>query len=216
MPIQPTDAEELRALALRLAKASLVLAPDESDAAAKLCEVLKGHLAGKVRTLVAVAGDLPVVCSYVSDATPLRTKVRFVSAGGPGGRLVRDGRRLEEFLLQRSTVKYFNAHRQPVIAVLAEDAVPLRLGKKGGNLYSAATAHMPSLKELSHRGISIQHFVFDRGAYSSVGRLLHQRTLLAGSGAAGGFVRPLSDTESLREWTLSSACAAHDAQSSLR
>lgn len=124
MSSQSEVADGLRALALRLSKASLVYAPDECDAAAKFTETLKTHLTGKVRELIAQAGDLPVVGSYVSDATPLRTKVRFVSAKGSGGRLVRDGRRLEEFLLQRSTVKYFDAHGRPVMAVVAQDPVP--------------------------------------------------------------------------------------------
>lgn len=129
---KPSDAASLRELAERLARPCSVLSIDETESAHRLCEVMKAHLQAEVAHFVAEAGQLPILCSYSSDATPLRCKVRFSQGAGTGQLLVREGRALEEFLLQRSVYKIRDRHGDVAVRLLVHDPVPLRLGKRGG------------------------------------------------------------------------------------
>ena len=160
---------DVRALATKLCKTSLVLTSTESDLCFKFAEVLKAQQAAKVRELIQSCAEQPLLCSYSSDATPLRTSVRFVHAGSSvdGSHLVRSGKSLQEYLVQRAFYKYIDVHQKQHLAVNISEPVCLGKGKKAWNLYQACEQSLRFLRQDGFRGLSIHHYCFDRGAFSS-------------------------------------------------
>lgn len=212
---KPSDAASLRELAERLARPCSVLSINKAESAHRLCEVMKAQLEAEVAHFVAEAGQLPILCSYSSDATPLRCKVRFSQGAGTGQLLVREGRALEEFLLQRSVYKIRDCHGDVAVRLLVHDPVPLRLGKKGWNLAAAAFSFAPTLCGRQPRGIALEHCVFHRGAFGSLARRLQQRHAAEEEDQRrrGG---QHASWAGLLTWELSTPCCNHDAQNSLR
>ena len=75
------------------------------------------------------------------------------------------------------------------------------------------------LKKMGHKGISISHYVFDRGPFASIHSLLHARHRLyherrrASVGASGGHV---DEMEEHSDWVAATGCAQHDLSNALK
>lgn len=142
-------------------------------------DVMKHHMEQSAKDLVLSASGRPVLCSYSSDGTPMKTAIRVVSDGDiHKSSVVRHGRDCTEFLLQRSWYKTLNFKGEAVLSVLIKDPLPLSDGKGADNCYTAAVRFAPLLKDMSHRGVSINHYSFDRALFTSMRRKLSQRHAL--------------------------------------
>ena len=151
----PSDAPpDVRATLLDLCRVGKTLSKQEERLLHQVVEVLKHHLRGKVQELLREAGGETVLYSYSADATPLKVVSSEVHASA-GSRVVRKGRALEDFLLQRGLVKTTLATGEQRIAFLFGDVLPLSEGRRSGNIFSAAASFFPILRKAGHVGICI-------------------------------------------------------------
>lgn len=221
-PRRPTAADmedsSLRELAVELSRASAVLTKAQVGHVMKLCEVVKHQLQSKVDTLLSKASGRPVLMSYSSDGTPMKTAARVSSEGlVPGTALIRRGRDCVELLLQRGWYKTFGANGQTLVAALLRDPVPLTHGKSAWHLYSAARSFAPFLEEAGHQGISISHYAFDRACYSALTRRLSQSHAVAQARVATeSFEASPGVPKAWLSWFAATPCAMHDAQNGLK
>ena len=140
---------DVRATLLALCKVGKTLSKREERVLHHVVEVLKHHLKLKCLSLSREAGGEAVLYSYSADAVPLKVSTRTVHRAA-GGQVVRKGRALEDFLLQRGLVKTTLATGEQRIAFLFGDILPLSEGKKSGNIFSAAALFFPMLRKAGH------------------------------------------------------------------
>eukprot|EP00972_Heterocapsa_arctica_P089877 13258849-Heterocapsa_arctica.AAC.1 len=74
------EGQQFAASALGFCKVSKTLSRHEDVYCMKLCEVMKTSMKPKITKLVKTANNHHILYSYKSDATPLRTTVRFVES----------------------------------------------------------------------------------------------------------------------------------------
>lgn len=159
----------------RLAQASLVLDKSDREEAAKLAEVLKDFMRSQVRNLVQRPNGRPLLCSYSSDGTPLLTKQRFrAKLVGKQKPIVRVGGQCHEYLIQQAFVRFLDAEGMPHIVAQLRDPAPLASGKSAWHVFTAGREFIPSLREMSHGGIAIQHMAFDRALHKPLVRRFPQ------------------------------------------
>eukprot|EP00972_Heterocapsa_arctica_P007151 1044383-Heterocapsa_arctica.AAC.1 len=77
------EGQQFAAFALGFCQVSKTLDRHEDLDCLKLCEILKTFMKQKITKLVRTANNHPIMYSYKSDATPLRTTVRFVKSKAP-------------------------------------------------------------------------------------------------------------------------------------
>ena len=207
----------LAAMALDLARVSRGLSAPELDTCMKFCEVVKAHQQHSVAKLITHAHGHPLLCSYTSDATPLRTRVRFMNPGGKTATLplVREGKALHEYLLERSFFKKLDKDGVAVPQVIITEPRVLSEGKTSWNLYTAAELSSPHLKSRGHTGISISHYCFDRLAYSALSRKLLQRHALFHH-IQKSMSNDHTILDELTDLVISTPCANHDAQNAFK
>jgi len=150
-----------------------------------LCEVAHGFFQAKFRGAVRQAAGLPVLVTYSSDCTPLHIRERFIAKVGQL-RVVREGARTHDFLVQQAFLRYFDASGSHQTTTVLRDPLPLIHGKGAWAVFAAALDFLPSLRELGHQGIAVQHYVFDRALHSALCRQFRQRHMaVAGQTAEG-------------------------------
>ena len=181
----------------------------------QVVEVLKHHLRQKCLSLLREAGGEAVLYSYSADATPLKVSTRKVHTTA-GGQVVRQGRALEDFLLQRGLVKTTLATGEQRIAFLFGDILPLSEGKKSGNIFSAAALFFPMLRKAGHIGICISHVCADRALFSSLDRMSRQRLSAYYSPGVGPDLGDERVLLELTDWAVGTGCCAHDMQNGLK
>ena len=181
----------------------------------QVVEVLKHHLREKGLLLLREAGEEAVLYSYSADATPLKVSTTNAHTLADS-QVVRKGRALEDFLLQRGLLKTTLATGEQSVAFLFGDILPLSEGKKSGNIFSAAARFFPMLRKAGHVGICISHCVADRALFSSLDRMSRQRLSAyyrPGVGPDLGDERVLLE---LTDWAVGTGCCAHDMQNALK
>ena len=126
----------------------------------------------------------------------------------------RDGKQTHEYLAQVSFIRYENADGDMVSQCRFAPPLPLTQGKTAIAIFSAGRKFGPTLRQLGHRGIVIQHYCFDRACLSSVGKLCLQEHR---KNAKGFGATPAESTylEQL-EWSEMIGCALHDAHNALK
>ena len=134
---------DVRATLLDFCKVGKTLSKQEERVLHQVVEVLKHHLKQKCLSLLREAGGEAVLYSYSADATPLKVSTRKVHTTA-GGQVVRQGRALEDFLLQRGLVKTTPATGEQRIAFLFGDILPLSEGKRFGNTYVSSLLQLCS------------------------------------------------------------------------
>ena len=182
----------------------------------RLAEVTKAFMWVKAKALVASAARRPLLMTFGSDGTPIRATKTCVAIVC-GERVVRKGGEGTELLVQRGYIVTHDAFGRLVSAPLVRDPIPLSEGKKVVNIFRAATAFFPHIRQLCHTDIVISHGCFGRGIQSAMGRLLAQRQasfykLKYGEKRGQGPAL----LEELCDWYLTTGCAAHDSQNALK
>lgn len=133
------SAEEVRAHFLHHCVASRALDKAESKEGGLLCEAFKAFMVDLATDAIKAHAEHPILISYQSDATSyLSQSVVTASSGGAG--VLRKGKALVEYLMERGIVFVSVLRRQEVEAfVLPGEPRLLRSGKKSGNLFQAAS-----------------------------------------------------------------------------
>ena len=157
----PSRSMELIDEVLLLAKPSGTLSERQRHLLPQLVESLKSLLQEKARILVHNAAGRPLLRSYSSDGTPLKVKQRVVATSGTR-KVIREGGHAHEFLLEVGFLRYEEADGRCETFVAMRCPLPLTSGKDGWCLFAAARAFLPTLRELGHRGLSVEHLVCDR------------------------------------------------------
>ena len=92
----------------------------------------------------------------------------------------------------------------------------MSLGKKTPNLFQVCCEFWPMLRHHGHRGITVFHFVSDRAVFSSLDRMLRQRRKAYYTEGLGPELDDESCMLELTDLYVSTGCAAHDVQNSLK
>ena len=117
--------------------------------------------------------------------------------------------------MQSCFYKARNAHGDMEMSLLITDPRPLSAGKRGWNMFTAATDFLPLLRRRGHKGICLQHMCADRAVFSSLDRHLRGRQRAFYDPAHGpdhGVQAPLLENT---DWMVSTPCAVHDAHNAL-
>lgn len=181
----------------------------------QLVEVLKLHLRNKCMSLLRSAQGCPVLWSYSSDATPLKCSATQV-ASAEGASVVRKGKVLHEFLVQRGCLKAKDGTGELKLAFLFSDTVPLSKGKKAWNLFSAGAAYFPLLRKAGHQGICVQHHSADRAAFEALDRCFRQRHQAYYTPSIGPELGEGALLLELTDWIVGTGCCCHDLQNALK
>ena len=168
------DGEAARARVLSFCSSARVLRKADAEVVYKLCEALKESLGARWKAVLASEPGRAVLCSYGSDATPLLTRKRF-SQTYAGVRTARTLGKPEEFLIERGFLKLVTAGGDVRMASLCRGPVSLAEGKTAWHMLTPMARFCPTPQKLGHRGIVVSHYMFDRGAWASLGRLASQR-----------------------------------------
>ena len=192
---------------------SILTASDQREVD-KLAEVIKRFSKDQAWQLVAAAGGHPVLCSYSNDGTPLMAKQRFVTKVGPAT-IVRQGGDDQELLVQRAIFQYVDSAGCHIAGQFAAP-MPLTKGKTGAAIFAASLAFVKTIRQMGHRGIAVQHYVFDRAIHSYLYRRFRQQhSALAKEDAAAQRKGCIHDP-ALLEWVVDTPCCNHDCHNALR
>jgi len=150
----------------RFASVGRAVGDSERVTLAKVAEVAKEFLQREATKLVKRANGRPVLMSYSSDGTPLRSKKHIVHAAGSSGSKVRRvGGAAQEFLVQQAFLRYIDVDGVPHTVAVLRDPLPLSHGKGAWAIYSAGVEFSQTLRQQGHQGIALQHYAFDRALY---------------------------------------------------
>jgi hypothetical protein len=138
-----SEPDDLRALYLDYSRVGKVFEADDDTICSRLAEVLKAHVRDKFCKLLSEARNSVVLYSYSSDATSMLCQTR-TSAQLLNKTVVRKGKVLHEFLMQRGYIKCLSASGNEQIAILFSDPLPLSEGKRGWNMFEAGCDFFPS------------------------------------------------------------------------
>ena len=135
----------------------------------RLSAVVNDFLSGLARSFVKENVSRPILFSYSSDGTPVKTRV-CVSTSFEQGSIRRSGFRGQEFCVQNV---FLLTHRlgQPQMRYLTTNPVLMHHGKGAWNYYQAFRSFCQTPFELGHESICINHYSFDRGIHDSTLRI---------------------------------------------
>ena len=211
-PSPPNVAQEIARFA------QVVLKTDRQDGRrmACLCEAGKHVMEMEISRLVIAAAGAPCLMTYSSDCTPISSKLRTKRKMADHATVTREGQQEHELLVQHAFYRYIDHMGVAHTAVLLRDPLPLTHGKGAWALFSCAADFAKTLRQRGHRGTAIQHYTFDRAAFSALQRMCKQRHIQL----APCFGEPSEGTSSvllnLQEWVVSTGCALHDAHNALK
>ena len=179
--------------------------------AQRLSAVVNDFLSGLARSFVKENVSRPILFSYSSDGTPVKTRV-CVSTSSEQGSIRRSGFRGQEFCVQNV---FLLTHRlgQPQMRYLTTNPVLMHHGKGAWNYYQAFRSFCQTPFELGHESICINHYSFDRGIHDSTLRICmanHEKLIADRFQDAGQ-----AHWASLKSWTIGTPCAMHDVQNAL-
>ena len=212
------SAEQMRRDLLEWGKCSSVLHSKQFETPALASLAVQDVMMDNVREMVEKAGSQPILHSYSDDVTSYRTAVVHTSKVGSGDIVRRQGKRLQEFLCQRSWFLTQNRVGEQAAAVLMRPPRSMSEGHTTWHIFGALDRGAPLLKAMDHRGISISHYAFDRAPFSALYPLLHARHELyvERRRAAALHGDDDCDTMQLTDWVCATPCALHDLGNSLK
>ena len=158
------------------------------------CQEHTKHLAAQ---LIKEAAGKPILRSYSSDGTPMKTAIAHKFKLGMH-KIHRVGMKSLEYLLR---VPHDACHLAPPI--------PLTNGKHFDTQFASGLDFGPSLREVGHPGYSIEHCCFDRCGYDHLpARFKQQHQFLEKDYKSIG---PITVRElKLTRWDVKTACSLHD------
>ena len=167
------DVEQLRLVFSGFAKASLVLEKEDHEEAKRCAVILQTCVEERAKEFVMENRDWPILYSYQSDMTSYSCAMATSTDLG-GGRVMRDGRVLTEFLLERG----FLLVRTPTGTrprVLLKCPRVMFAGKSAWHKFAAACKFFGCLRSLGHASIIVNHLAADRAVLSALGARLRTR-----------------------------------------
>lgn len=209
------DAEVVRALMLEACKVGKTLDASEVGASAMLVEVLKQYLHTKARRLVEANRSAPMHLSYQFDASSYVCQTT-AGASAAGNRVLRRGKVLEEFLMERGCIHILRPSGKMEAALLVGEPRSLEAGKKAWNLLVAAASFFPLARKLGHKGINVFHFGSDGAMFSALDRLLRQRRQAYYNPGMGPDLGGDRDQLCTTDILVSIGCACHDVSNALK
>ena len=207
--------EHIRDCVHEFCRVSKTLSVDDNATLGRLAEVVKARLEQKSRECLRCLQGQAVMFSYSCDATSFLCS-SFASSSSSGVKIMRQGRVLHEFLMERGFITGFSSTGKQHAAILYRDPLPLSDGKKCANQFEAGCKFYPMLRKAGHEGVSIFHLVADRAVLSSLDKLFRQRHAAYYNSSFGP---DLGDAKYLLEHTdmfVSSGCSCHDIQNGLK
>ena len=214
-PAMAADGGVAQEVIMRMGKASVFLTDNERRFEIGVaCEVAKDTLLRSARQLVDGAGGRPVLTSKSCDGTPITVTHRSVFEQ-PGGKKIRTtGRQCMEFLVQNQFLRTDMGSDGMQTSVLLSEPTPLTQGKSVGAILGASRENWWTLRQLGHKGISVEHYCWDRFSITSLDR----ETRLWHDGQPLPELPPYITTEvaSLMELAVMTPYALHDAQTRLQ
>ena len=101
-------------------------------------------------------------------------------------KVVREAGRSSEFLMQVGILRYTEADGHCQTCIVLRDPLPMTEGKSGWALFAAARAFLPTLRELGHRGLCVEHIVHDRAVLPVLDRRMRQHHTRVRAGMVPG------------------------------
>ena len=95
----------------------------------------------------------------------------------------REGGYLQEFLVQQAFVRYDESSGNAHTACLLRDPLPLTSGKGASVVVAVGIAFAPTIREMGHAGIGVQHCVYDRALFDPLLKMTHQRQMVVAAAA---------------------------------
>ena len=174
----------------------------------KLCEACKRYLRLRLANLVSQhANGHVLVKMYSSDGTPLLLNRAWTAMLGER-KISRHGRRMCEYLIERSHYQGVDSGGKKLRSVLMRDPVPLG-DKAGWTLFGCMLDSSPSLRSLGFSGPALSHYVWDRGCYSVLDRTVRQYHRNENAEALG----PCREVQGLLNFVCTRADVLHDCAS---
>jgi hypothetical protein len=164
----------LQTLLIRICQVSLTYSQDDQSDVA-LCSVfLEDHLDSHMKKHLRDSAGRPLLYSYSNDATSFLVRSR-ANAPAPSDHpsIQRRGKKLQEFLCQRATLKS-KTMGQTRMSMLQRPPVPLDRGKKADNIIVSSFQFWTHPRLQGHLGILMTHTVFDRALQKPLARRFRQ------------------------------------------
>jgi hypothetical protein len=212
----PSSPPDVSVELARFAEVALKTTRQDARRMACLCEAGKHIMDMEVNKLVAAAANSPCLMSYSSDCTPVSSRLRTKRKMTEHTTISREGQQDHELLVQHAFYRFIDHLGVAHSAVLLRDPQPLTHGKGAWALYSCGVEFAKTLRERGHRGIAVQHYTFDRAAFSALQKLFKQRHLQMAPSFGGAADGTSSVLLNLQEWTVSTGCALHDSHNALK
>jgi hypothetical protein len=123
----------------------------------------------------------------------------------------RQGGATLEYLVQHGLLRTYDANGVAQTAVVLRDPLPLTHGKTAWAVFAAGIAFVPTLRQLDHAGIAVQHYVLNRALHGALVRHFAQHhALLAKEQAPASSAHQCGQLQWLLEWLVDTGCSAHD------
>jgi hypothetical protein len=147
---------------------------DDIRSLQKLASVIVQFLEHQIIDFVHLAGDRPMLVSYMGDGTPIRTR-HFESTPMQDRKSIKhSGKDCDEFYVQALIYAFYNGMGERLQKTLLRDPVPLTHGKDAWALLSMALDIIIHPRTCGHSGLVLFHCAFDRAIFSACSRLLNQ------------------------------------------
>lgn len=193
-----------------LAQVGAVLDTSDMQAVARLCECSKAFLRQRALNVLQKHKSDPVLLSYSSDGTPLKTQETFTQSVGSLS-VKRRGGSSHEYLIQRFFILPWKG--EPTIFFRDPHAMS---DKTAWCLLGAAMDFFPTARQAGHTGLCVSHYCWDRAVYGAMARHFRELHALVAKQMANN--RPQAEARMLEllDWTFSSGCCNHDAHNGFK
>ena len=193
-----------------LGQVGAVLDKESVQTVARLCECSKAFLKQRAQGLLIKHQTDPILLSYSSDGTPLKTQETFTHSVGSLS-VKRKGGSCKEYLVQRLFILPWGG--EPT--VYFRD--PQILGDKTAwCCFSAARGFFPTAREAGHTGLCVSHYCWDRAIYSPMERHFREVHILVAKQLANSRSAAEATMLDLLSWSFSSGCCNHDCHNGLK
>lgn len=181
----------------------------------KLSKVLQDFVEGRASSMIQDAQNLPILMSYSSDGTPIRTTMRVTSKHGTDVK-TKVGKSTKEYLCQVAFYRTIDATGEASTTAVMRGPLPLTHGKSCESIFAAGRSFCQTLREQGHMGIAVQHYAFDRAGYAKLVRMFQQ--LHMELAPTFGLHSPAGTTQmlDLTEWVIGTPCGLHDGHNALK
>ena len=207
--------QEVRSSFVGFCKASANLNQETEHECAKFAEVLKLFLRKKADDTARRHPQHAALVSYISDGASVLCQ-STATASSQDRVVMRKGKHLEEFLMQRASVHVVTPAGGREVAVVVADPKPLTKGKKATNLFVAGAKYYHMLRSLGREGLVIFHSGADRMMLSAVDRLFRRRQQAYYTVGHGPVLGDKACELEQTDLHVCTGCALHDSSNAIQ